>query len=59
MYFYRYVRKFWPKRASFKPGTANDENMPLVDSQKVLPPTLHIKLGLMKNSVEALSLIHI
>ena len=51
---HRYVRKFWAKRASFKPGTANVENMPLVDPQKVLLPPLHIKLCLMKKFVRAM-----
>lgn len=49
-----YTRKIWPPRLGFQPGTKNVSNTPLVDSQKVILPPLHIKLGLMKNFVKAM-----
>ncbi|GBM48324.1 hypothetical protein AVEN_106525-1 [Araneus ventricosus] len=36
------------------PHTGNEDNEPLVVSEKILLPTLHIKLGLMKNFVKAM-----
>lgn len=44
--------KVWPVRSS---RSANVEHMPLVDPQKVFFPPLHIKLGFMKNSAEAVN----
>jgi len=33
----------------------NVENQPLVEPSKVLLPSMHLKLGLMKNVVEAMN----
>ena len=49
-----YVRRDLPARGSCIPGIANIQSVPLVDPKDVLMPPLHIKLGLMKNSVKAL-----
>jgi len=49
-----YYRKHWPYRQSLTPGMKNVVHKPLIKSSKVLPPPLHIKLGLMKNFVKAL-----
>ena len=49
-----YVRKTWPTREQFTPGTHSIKAAPLVDAQKVLLPPLHIKLGLMKAFVKGL-----
>ena len=49
-----YVLKNWPQRASLKPGVKNVNEEPLVRSEKILLPPLHIKLGLMKNFVKAM-----
>ena len=49
-----WVRKEWPERNEFPVGQKNLINEPLVDSQKILIPPLHIKLGLMKQFVKAL-----
>ncbi|GBM78933.1 hypothetical protein AVEN_26730-1 [Araneus ventricosus] len=49
----RYIKKVWPKRQFLIPGVKNEENEPLVVSEKILLPPLHIKLGLMKIFVKA------
>jgi hypothetical protein len=46
--------KEWSKRENLIPGTKNVIHASLVDPQKVLLPPLHIKLGIMKQSVKAL-----
>lgn len=49
-----YKKKDWPKRESFTPGQKNVLYEPLVDSNNVFLPPLHIKLGLIKNLVKAM-----
>lgn len=49
-----YVRANWPDRQDYAPGSKNIVRTPLVDSQRVLLPPLHIKLGLVKNFVKAM-----
>ena len=49
-----YKQKDWGSRSTFFPGEHNLKENPLVDMNKVLLPPLHIKLGLMKNFVNAL-----
>lgn len=49
-----YVRKEWPKRGALTPGQKNVVNPPLVNSEMILLPPLHIKLGLFKNFVKAM-----
>jgi len=49
-----YSRKHWPHKQSLTPGMKNVIHKPLIKPSKVLPPQLHIKLGLMKNFVKAL-----
>ncbi|GBN90729.1 hypothetical protein AVEN_219272-1, partial [Araneus ventricosus] len=49
-----YIKKVCPKRQFLVPGVKNEENEPLVASEKILLPPLHIKLGLMKNFVKAM-----
>ena len=49
-----WVRKEWPPRNTIKPGEKNIVNNPLVDWKKIILPSLHIKLGLMKQFVKAL-----
>lgn len=49
-----HVKKYWPERESFEPGSNNIINQQLVDAWKILLPSLHIKLGLMKQFVKAL-----
>ena len=41
-----YSRKLWPLREEFTPGAHNVIRQPLVQREKILLPTLHIKLGL-------------
>lgn len=48
-------QKDWPKRDSLEPGKKNVLQKALIDRNKVLLPPLHIKLGLMKQFVKALS----
>jgi hypothetical protein len=48
-------RKDWPARKSLDPGIMNVENQPLVKMRKILLPSLHLKLGLMKNYVKAMN----
>ena len=50
-----YSRKDWPARKSLEPGIMNVENQPLVEPSKILLPAMHLKLGLMKNSVKAMN----
>jgi len=49
-----YVNKLWPKRTSLMPGEENAVNPPLVLLEKIYLSPLHIKLGLMKNSVKGM-----
>lgn len=49
-----YKKVHWPPREDLQPGMLNVLRQPLVDSQKVLLPPLHIKLGLVKQFVKAL-----
>ena len=47
--------KQWLCRNMYTPGSKNIKYHPLVDPKKVLLPPLHIKLGLMKQFVKALT----
>ena len=47
-------RKDWPVREELVVGENNVINEPLVDRDSILLPTLHIKLGLMKQFVKVL-----
>ncbi|GBM55214.1 hypothetical protein AVEN_158103-1 [Araneus ventricosus] len=49
-----YIKKVWPKRQFLIQGVKNVEKEPLVASEKILLPSLHIKLGVMKNFVKAM-----
>jgi hypothetical protein len=49
----RYSKKDWPARKSLEPGIMNVENQQLVEPSKILLPSMHLKLGLMKNFVKA------
>jgi len=50
-----YSRKDWPARKSLEPGMMNVENQPLVELSKILLLSMHLKLGLTKNSVKAMN----
>ena len=50
-----YVYKEWSHREAMEPGRHNVRNRPLVPKRKVLLPPLHIKLGVFKQFVKALS----
>jgi hypothetical protein len=50
-----YKKKEWPKREHFIPGSENIKCNPIVASEKILLPPLHIKLGLMKNFVKGMN----
>jgi len=50
-----YSRKDWPARKSLEPGIMNVENQPLVEPSKILLPSMHFKLGLIKNFVRAMN----
>jgi hypothetical protein len=49
-----WTKKLWPKRTSLVPGSKYVLRESLVEPNKVLLPPLHIKIGLMKQFVEAL-----
>ena len=49
-----YKQKDWGSGSTFVPGEHSLKENPPVDMNKVLFPSLHIKLGLMKNLVKAL-----
>jgi len=44
-----YTRKDWAARKYLEPGIMDVENQPLVELSKILLPSMHLKLGLMKN----------
>lgn len=48
-----YKKKIWEPRKSIEPGKHNIVKEPLVDPSKIVAPSLHIKLGLMKQFVRA------
>ena len=50
-----YSRKYWPARKSLEPGIMNVENQQLVEPSQILLPSMHLKLGLMKNFVKAMN----
>jgi len=50
-----YLRKDWLARKSLEPGIMNVENQPLAELSKILLPSMHLKLGLMKNLVKAMN----
>ncbi|KYN14527.1 hypothetical protein ALC57_13268 [Trachymyrmex cornetzi] len=50
-----WVRKEWPKRIEMKVGSNNVIYESLVETNKILLPPLHIKLGLMKQFTKALN----
>jgi len=49
-----YVNKLWPKRTSLTPGEKNVVNPPLDLLEKIFLPSLHIKMGLLKNFVKGM-----
>lgn len=51
-----YRRKNWPARTSFKIGQKNVKNIPLVQTDKIILPPLHLKLGFMKQFVKWLDI---
>jgi hypothetical protein len=51
----QYSRKDWPARKPLEPVVMNVENQPLVEPSKMLLPSMHLKLGLMKNLVKAMN----
>jgi hypothetical protein len=50
-----FSRKDWPARKSLEPGIMNVKNQPLVEPSKILLPSMHLKIGLMKNVVKAMN----
>jgi len=48
-----YSRKDWPARKSLEPGTIIVGHKPLVEPSKILLPSMHLKLGLIKHFVKA------
>jgi len=49
-----YIKKEMPKRESLTPGQKNVVHPSLVNSHMIILPSLHIKLGLLKNFVKAM-----
>ena len=49
-----YVHKHWPARDEIKQGKPNIKQKPLLQSDRIHLPLLHIKLGLFKQFVKAL-----
>jgi len=49
-----YIKKEWPKHESRTPGQKNVTRPSLVNSDMIILPSIHIKLGLFKNFVKAL-----
>ena len=53
-----YTKSDWGMRSTYVPGASSVQSVPLVDSQKIFLPPLHIKLGLMKNFVKAMAKVN-
>lgn len=49
-----YVKQHWPERIESVVGENNIDYVPLVKKENIIFPSLHIKLGLIKNFVKAL-----
>ncbi|GBO31287.1 hypothetical protein AVEN_148613-1 [Araneus ventricosus] len=49
-----YIKRYWPQRASFKPGEMNVKHPLLAEPHKIIIPPLHVNLGLDKNLVKAM-----
>ena len=49
-----YTVKVWSERDSFKPWQRNVAEDPQVDTEDVILTPLHLKLGIVKNLVEAI-----
>ena len=49
------LKKGFACQKSLEPGIMNVENQPLVEPSKVLLPSIHLKLGLMKDFVKAMN----
>ena len=50
----RYKKKVWPQRGNFTVGLKNVANPLFVSPNKIILPSLHIKLGLIKQFVKTL-----
>ena len=50
-----FKRREWPVREHLQPGSHNVINQSLIPIEKILPPPLYIKLGLVKQYVKALN----
>jgi hypothetical protein len=50
---HHYVKTIWPARKILEPGHKNVKHYSLFESSRTLLPSLHIKLGPMKNFVKA------
>lgn len=49
-----FIRDTWPQRTDYTPAEFNVRAAPLVESTSIIPPPLHIKIGLIKNFIKAL-----
>lgn len=49
-----YITAKWPTRSTYIPGISSVQTSPIVESDNIILPALHIKLGLMKNFVKRL-----
>ncbi|GBM35655.1 hypothetical protein AVEN_244537-1 [Araneus ventricosus] len=49
-----YIQKDWPPRMCLTPGKINVMKTPLVSPKKIILPALHLKLGIVKQLVEAM-----
>jgi hypothetical protein len=50
-----FLKTDWPARKSLEQGIMNVHNQPLVEPSKILLPSMHLKLGLMENFVNAIN----
>ena len=50
-----YTGKQWLERSIIQPGQHNVTHLPLIPQEKIILPPLHIKLGLFKQFVKAVS----
>ena len=51
-----YVRQEWSLRQGLKPSSHNVQSHPLVETNKILFPPLHIKLGVLKHLLKAMNI---
>jgi hypothetical protein len=53
--FLHYSKNDWPARKSLEPGIINIEYQPPMEPSKILLPSMHLNLGLMKKYIKTMN----